>query len=122
MSNTPEQPQEPDATAPFWPFDHDAESAPTAAAGEEEQATTIRPPVDDAPRWTARANVPTPGDPALRQPAPQEWVEEEEDPYHGRSWLTPVIVAMVALVLIAALSVGVWLIYRATENGDNAPV
>lgn len=75
---------------------------------------------DDAPRWTARAGVPVPGDPALRQPAPAEWVEEE-DPYQGRSWLTPVIVGLVAVVLVAALSVGLWLIYRATENGQNAP-
>jgi hypothetical protein len=84
-------------------------------------ATSVQEPVPDAPRWTARANVPSPGDPALRRPAPQEWVEEE-DPYHGRSWFTPVIVSMVALVLVAALSAGIWLIYRATANGHNAPV
>ena len=71
------------------------------------------------PRWSARANVPQPGDPALRRSAPEEWIEE--DPYQGRSWFTPVIVGVVALVLVGALSVGLFLIYRATADGGNAP-
>ena len=46
---------------------------------------------------------------------------EEEDPYQGRSWFTPVIVGVVALVLVGALSFGLYLIYQATADGDNAP-
>ncbi|MFD0583375.1 PASTA domain-containing protein [Dactylosporangium darangshiense] len=80
----------------------------------------MQPPADDGARWSARAGVPQPGDPALRRPAPQEWVEEE-DPYQGRSWLRPVFVGMVALVMVAALAFGLFLIYRATVNGQNAP-
>ncbi|MER7005277.1 PASTA domain-containing protein [Dactylosporangium sp. NPDC000555] len=72
-------------------------------------------------RWSARAGVPVPGDPSLRRPAPQEWVGEEEDPYQGRSWFSPVIVGIIAVVLVGALSVGLYLIYRATESGQNAP-
>ncbi|WP_432833602.1 PASTA domain-containing protein [Dactylosporangium sp. CA-092794] len=112
-------------------------NSPAEASGPADE-TQIQPSVDEtrvvpggdatrvepeAPRWTARAGVPSPGDPRLRQPAPpQEWVgEEEEDPYQGRAWYTPVVVGVVAVVLVAALSVGLWLIYRATVNGENAP-
>ncbi|GAA4243785.1 hypothetical protein GCM10022255_004240 [Dactylosporangium darangshiense] len=86
----------------------------------EGEGTRVQPPADDGARWSARAGVPQPGDPALRRPAPQEWVEEE-DPYQGRSWLRPVFVGMVALVMVAALAFGLFLIYRATVNGQNAP-
>ncbi|GAA3238265.1 PASTA domain-containing protein [Dactylosporangium siamense] len=88
---------------------------------DDSGATRIGGPLghDEPPRWTARANVPQPGDPSLRQPTPEEWVEE--DPYQGRSWFTPVIVGVVALVLVGALSVGLYLIYQATADGDNAP-
>ncbi|MER7281720.1 PASTA domain-containing protein [Dactylosporangium sp. NPDC000244] len=88
---------------------------PTARIVEETYADTERE------RWSARAGVPAPGDPALRPSAQPEWTEEEEDPYQGRSWLMPVVVGIVALVLVAALSVGLYLIYRATAEGRNAP-
>ncbi|GAA2587964.1 hypothetical protein GCM10010399_17490 [Dactylosporangium fulvum] len=136
MPHSPDQSSEPDRTQPFGqpgpesdqtrpfrPLDeqgpdetvHDVPPPPAA------DPTAVQPPVDDAPRWSARANVPRPGDPGFRRPAPQEWVTEEEDPYQGRSWLTPVIVGMVALVLVAVLTTGIWLIYRATEQGANTP-
>jgi hypothetical protein len=50
---------------------------------------------------------------------PPGWDDEStptEDPYGGRSWFTPVIVGIVALVLAAGLGVGVYLIYEATRN------
>ncbi|MEV8516136.1 PASTA domain-containing protein [Dactylosporangium sp. NPDC051484] len=72
-------------------------------------------------RWSARAGVPVPGDPSPRRPAPQEWAGGEEDPYQGRSWYSPVIVGVIAVVLVGALSVGLYLIYRATASGQNAP-
>jgi hypothetical protein len=88
---------------------------------DDSGATRIGGPLghDEPPRWTARANVPQPGDPALRQSTPEEWIEE--DPYQGRSWFTPVIIGVVALILVGALSVGLYLIYQATADGDNAP-
>jgi hypothetical protein len=62
--------------------------------------------------------VPQPGDPRLRQQVPvEQWVEE--DPYQGRSWLQPVIVGTVVVALIAALAVGLFLIYRATGDGND---
>ncbi|MEV6925411.1 PASTA domain-containing protein [Dactylosporangium sp. NPDC051485] len=93
----------------------------TRVQGAGGGATWVEEPADRGERWSARAGVPAPGDPSLRRSAPQEWVEEEEDPYQGRSWFAPVIVGMVALVLVAALAVGLYLIYRATANGQNAP-
>jgi hypothetical protein len=71
------------------------------------------------PRWSARANVPPPGG-VPRSSTPQAWEEEalEDDPYGGRSWFTPVIVGIVALLLATALGVGVWLIYRAANKNS----
>jgi serine/threonine-protein kinase len=51
--------------------------------------------------------VPAPGSGPLWPAEP-----EEPDPYGGRSWLTPVIVSVVAFLLIAAVGVGVYLIYQ----------
>jgi hypothetical protein len=81
--------------------------------------TTALPPEQPPPRWAARANVP-PAGAVPRRPAPETWEDETpEDPYGGRSWFTPVIVGIVALVLAAGLGTGIWLIYRATR--DNTP-
>ncbi|WP_432982735.1 PASTA domain-containing protein [Dactylosporangium sp. CA-233914] len=136
MVNRAGDPSDESSTQPFWPFaggdaveeeqDADATQVHPRAADETRaqrpiDATGVQPPVEERERWSARAGVPAPGDPGLRRPAPQEWVDEEEDPYQGRSWFTPVIVGIVALVLVAALSFGLYLIYRATENGQNAP-
>jgi hypothetical protein len=147
--HSPDESPDESSTRPFWPFEAGADPGagtggevggaggaelgvqdtdPTAlqrpldatATQRPVGATAVQPPDEAPPRWSARAGVPAPGDP-LRRSAPQEWVEEEEDPYHGRSWFTPVIVGTVGLVLVGALSFGLWLIYRATENGQNAP-
>ncbi len=123
------RPVDPDATrigpAGAGPADPDATrigGGVSPLRPDDSGATRIGGPLghDEPPRWSARANVPQPGDPSLRRPAPEEWVEEE-DPYQGRSWFTPVIVGVVALLLVGALSVGLYLIYQATADGDNAP-
>ncbi|MGI5246364.1 PASTA domain-containing protein [Dactylosporangium sp. CA-139066] len=111
----PHRPGEPDATQPHRPGEPDATRVQGAGDG-----TRVQPAADEGERWSARAGVPSPEE-ALRRAAPQQQWVEEEDPYQGRSWLTPVIVGIVALVLVAALSVGLYLIYRATANGNNAP-
>jgi hypothetical protein len=72
------------------------------------------PPVGPAEQWTARASVPTPGSGPIWPSEPTE--PEEPDPYGGRSWLTPVIVAVVAFLLIAAVGGGVYLIYRHNKS------
>ncbi|MFF5231235.1 PASTA domain-containing protein [Dactylosporangium sp. NPDC000521] len=143
-------PDEPDDTAPFdrpprpgpdptRPEAADPDATRIGPAGQDPDATRIgdgtsplRPddsgatriggPLggDEPPRWSGRANVPQPGDPSLRPAAaPEEWIEE--DPYQGRSWFTPVIIGVVALVLVGALSYGLYLIYQATADGENAP-
>jgi len=38
------------------------------------------------------------------------------DPYGGRSWFTPVLLGILALVLLSALGLGIWLILRATDD------
>ncbi|MEU0553543.1 PASTA domain-containing protein [Dactylosporangium sp. NPDC006015] len=122
--------QDPDATrigpSSSRPTDPDATrigGGTSPLRPDDSGATRIGGPLgsDESPRWSARANVPQPGDPSLRPAAaPEEWIEEE-DPYQGRSWFTPVIIGIVALVLVGALSFGLYLIYQATADGDNAP-
>ncbi|MET7417951.1 PASTA domain-containing protein [Dactylosporangium sp. NPDC005555] len=122
----PGQSQDPDATR-IGPGQSQDPEATRIGGGtsplrpDDSGATRIGGPLghDEPPRWSARANVPRPGDPSLRPPAPEEWIEE--DPYQGRSWFTPVIVGVVALLLVGALTVGLYLIYQATADGDNAP-
>jgi hypothetical protein len=108
---------DPDATRVTGP-DPDA-----PRVGRPADATSLQPPVEDVPRWTARAGVPQPGDPRLRPPVVPPYAEQEsyDDPYEGRSWFRPVLIGGLVVLLVAGLSVGLWLIYRATENGQNAP-
>lgn len=70
------------------------------------------PPVD-TPRWSARAGV------RPRPAGADEWSGDAvvEDPYGGRSWFTPVIVAVVVLILLAVLGAGLYLIYRNSGRG-----
>src|SRR4051812_41989452 len=79
---------------------------PVVGSGSDD-ATRAMPPVEPAEQWTARASVPPRGSGPIWPTEP-----EEPDPYGGRSWFTPVIVSVVAFLLIAAVGVGVYLIYR----------
>jgi hypothetical protein len=99
--------------------------------GPDPDATAAdTPPVADAtqpviaPRWAARASVPpdAPDDlnypalgaedhPATAKPAP---VSEEE-----RSGLSPAVIALIVLVLLAILGTGLWLIFR---NSSSTPI
>lgn len=115
MVNDPDRPDEADRTSRMPPVEPDA----TRMQGSDSTRIHGSDPTEvqgeaAAPRWSARANVPPPG------AAPPVWTEPavEEDPYGGRSWFTPIIVGVVALLLAAALAVGVWLIYRATSKGE----
>jgi hypothetical protein len=142
MVNDPDRPDEGDPTSRMPPVDPDATriqgSDATRAQGSDatriQGSDATRAQGSDATRvhgsdatqvqgsdaraagdrWSARANVPSPA------AAPPAWTETvpEEDPYGGRSWFTPVIVGLVALVIASALAFGVWLIYRETSKGE----
>jgi hypothetical protein len=92
---------------------------PDATAAELPQVDGTRvdgtPVAGDDARWSARAAVRPPG-PAAPTPT-QQWEREPygEDPYHGRSWLRPVLIALAVLLIIALLGTGVWLIMRNTS-------
>jgi hypothetical protein len=136
-----DQPNRPgDATQPFRPagdatqafrpeFDRTGDP-PTAMPAD---ATTAMPPVDpyapeagaagvgatgvgaaESARWAGRAEVPVPGAVGPAGPVAGEEETPAADPYGGRSWLMPVGVGMLALMLLAVLGVGIWLIVRST--------
>jgi len=127
MVNQSDRGDDPDATRPLRPADGDAtqiqrpdETARLDGTQRPDETQlpneTQRP--DETPKWSARANVPPPGT-VPRRATPEAWEDDAvptEDPYGGRSWFTPVIVGIVALVLAAGLGVGVWLIYQATKH------
>jgi hypothetical protein len=69
-------------------------------------------------RWAARATVPPPGAAPVRG---HEYVEEAPVGGDERSWLTPLVVGVVGLVLLGILLAGLWLIGTADDNGTPAP-
>jgi hypothetical protein len=97
-----------------------AEDATTALpAADEADAATV--PVD-APRWAGSAPVPAPDDadlnypephPPVREAAPGTW--EQDEP---RSRVTPAVIVLVVVVLLAMLGTGLWLIF--SSSGDNS--
>lgn len=115
----------PDATqampavdSPVDPWQNDATQAMggPGVGGPHPDATQVGGPPATA-RWAGRAGVPVAGAPGVRQSAPGALEEEPlADPYGGRSWFTPVLLGILALVLLTALGVGIWLITRATGD------
>jgi hypothetical protein len=74
-----------------------------------------------APRpWLGRAAVRAPGAPGVREAAPMEWEGAGEQQY--RQWWMPILVAIVALLLLAVLGYGVWLIAGARGTGPTPVV
>ncbi|MEV0728671.1 PASTA domain-containing protein [Polymorphospora sp. NPDC050346] len=72
--------------------------------------------------WSGRAGVPPPGA-APRTPAPAtveqvEWDEVDRGP---RRWWLPIVAGVVALLLLAVLGFGIWLIVGSTGD-DGGPV
>jgi hypothetical protein len=81
-------------------------TVPAEPAGAEQPA---------APRWSARAHVPTPGpDQAI---AEEEWSPGEPP----RSMILPVALTTVVVVLLAIIAFGIWLILRNSNSGAPAP-
>jgi hypothetical protein len=70
-----------------------------------------------AASWSGRAGVPPPEAFAVREAVP---VDEEPD---RRPWLLPMVLAILALLLLAILGIGLWLILRADDSpGPATPV
>ncbi|BCJ65431.1 PASTA domain-containing protein [Polymorphospora rubra] len=72
--------------------------------------------------WSGRAGVPPPGA-VPRGPAPGQPFEQTEqtgwydaDPGPRRWWM-PIVVGVVALLLLAVLGFGIWLILRSADDG-----
>jgi PASTA domain len=150
MSDEREGPPRPDETRQFPPFDDEDDATriqggagrdhPDAGprSGDETRrmpaddeatalrppvrrpdATSIMPPVDEAgaAAWAGRAEVrpPQPGfdpEPEWGPPAPPE--------SRGRWWM-PIVVGIVALILLALLGWGIWLIVQAQDRNTPAP-
>ncbi|HEV8565999.1 MAG TPA: PASTA domain-containing protein [Actinoplanes sp.] len=118
-------PQDDDATAvaPQPPRDDDA----TAVAPRPPQrgATSIMPPVD----WgTGKAAAPWAGRAEVRPPRPgvdsdypdSDWAAVPSSEPRGKWWM-PILIGIVALILVALLGWGIWLIIRAQDKNDGTP-
>ncbi|MEU5788467.1 PASTA domain-containing protein [Micromonospora purpureochromogenes] len=97
-----------DATARHEPLDRTRPLPPTGAG---EQTVPAAPPV-----WSGRAGVPPPRPADYREPV--EWYGEEQ---RGRRWWMPILLGILALLLLAALGTGIWLVLRAAEERDEDP-
>jgi hypothetical protein len=112
-----------DDTARFPPGAGGDEDARTAPGAVPPDRTARMPPIGPGPQpgepaaWSGRARVPPPG-PPLRDSAPAEWGPVDEAP--GRTWWLPILIGVVALLLLAVLAFGFWLI--ANTRDEEGPV
>lgn len=96
------------------------ESAEPGQRGEVNHTREVNP------RWSARAGVPPPWanpHPAGSEPGGAQgrhW-DPEDDRYEQRWWL-PIVFGLVALLLLAVLAFGIWLIVRAWDAGTPPPI
>jgi len=117
-------PRDPDHTQGLDPTE--VEGQPPSGAGHDPWAsgadTTILPPTSgtgeppETDRWTARAGVPP-----AEQAVPQQWQEPEAEPGADRRWWAPALIGLLALLLLAMLGLGVWLIARSRDTPGPGP-
>ncbi|WDZ86072.1 PASTA domain-containing protein [Micromonospora cathayae] len=93
----------------------EAGSADRDGAAPVAEGTRVGPPVPTV--WSGRAEVPAPRSSRYQEAAPGEWYPEVQD---DRRWWLPIVVASVALVFLAVLGVGLWLIVRSTSGPEPA--
>lgn len=104
----PDQPPDPPAEPGRSGADETREMPPVAAGDETE-------PMPSVSRWSGRAGVPPPDALVVREAVPVE-----EEAAEDRRWWLPVVLGLVALVLLALLGTGLWLILRGSD--DSGPV
>jgi hypothetical protein len=105
-------------TSTFNPF-ADADEADDATRAIPADEATRAIPADAAATqrvtpqiWAARARVPVDDVAPVRDPAPAEWQGETDGEERTGSWVRPVVITLIALVLLAMLGTGLWLIFN----------
>ncbi|HEX2773134.1 MAG TPA: PASTA domain-containing protein [Micromonosporaceae bacterium] len=97
--------------------DETARFAPGGAVPPDRTAamppTGRGPQPGEPPAWSGRASVPPPG-PPMRESVPAEWGPGEEPP--SRTWWLPILIGIVALLLLAVLGYGLWLIANSRDG------
>lgn len=108
---------EPDQTRAFEPLSDEA-----GGAAPRPDATAPLPPPDlpggrpaEPAAWSGRAAVPPAGG-GVRESVPTEWIAADEPP--GRRWWLPILVGILALVLLAVLAYGLWLIAQSRDREE----
>ncbi|MFF5172421.1 PASTA domain-containing protein [Micromonospora sp. NPDC000089] len=104
------------------PLDATARHEPLDATARHEPVDATRPLPPDAagtpppapPVWSGRAGVPVPRPADYREPA--EWYPDDQ---RGRRWWLPILLGILALLLVAVIGTGVWLVLRSAR--DDAP-
>ncbi len=90
-------------------------------------ATSVMPGVDDwapgrgNPAWTGRAEVRAPRPGGVTYTQPDEWAAPVGREPRDRWWM-PILVGILALLLLAALGFGIYLIVQNSGGGTPAPV
>jgi hypothetical protein len=110
-----------DETRVDWPSDDETVADPLPPRANH---TSVMPPVGD--EWApSRANPAWSGRAEVRAPRPDTYQETAEwPPPMGREprdrWWMPIVVGIIALILLAALAFGVYLIVQ-NSRGDDTP-
>jgi hypothetical protein len=116
-------------TSTFNPFsddDEDADPEATRAMPADAEATRAMPADAEATRkvtpqiWAGRASVPLNDPEPVPGPTAAQWQEETAGEDVDGSWLRPVAIAVVVLILLAMLGTGLWLIFN-RSGGPSAP-
>jgi PASTA domain len=78
-------------------------------------AARVPVPPEDVPPPMPAADIPPP-----REPAPPRWQGEDGEDEPDRSWVRPVVITLVVVILLAMLGTGLWLIFN-RPGGPSTP-
>ncbi|WP_067493969.1 PASTA domain-containing protein [Actinoplanes sp. TFC3] len=111
---------EDDATQLQRPVSGDATTVQRPVSGD---ATAVYRPADDGRSWAEEDEI-WAGRAGVRAPGPQEdatgtdWAGVPPEEPRGK-WWTPILVGIVALILLALLGWGIYLIVQSSDDGDS---